>query len=126
MLVKPIGFSDHHIVMETYLARRTHPPCTHRAVYARSYQKLDPQSLCDLFTDGTWDAVFSFNNVSDTVQCFTTVLQGLLDFLVPEHKICVRQNVSPLAAGVDVAAAHRQRDRLHCQALITGDPAIWQ
>jgi len=95
VLVKPIGFSDHHIVMETYLARRTHPPCTHRAVYARSYQKLDPQSLCDLFTDGTWDAVFSFNNVSDTVQCFTTVLQGLLDFLVPDHKICVRQNVSP-------------------------------
>ena len=68
----------------------------------------------------------SFDNVSDTVQCFTTVLQGLLDFLIPERKICVRQNVSPWAAGVDVTAACRQRDRLHHRALATGDPAIWQ
>jgi len=111
--------------MGTYLARRTHPPCTHKVVYARSYQKLDPQSLCDLFIDEAWDAVFSFDNVSDTVQYFNTVLQGLLDLLVPEHKIHVRQNVSPWAAGVDVAAAHRQRDRLHHWVLITGDPAIW-
>ena len=126
VLVKPIGFSDHHIVMGTYLARRTHPPCTHKVVYARSYRKLDSDLLCDLFTDEAWDTVLSFDNVSDTVQCFTSVLQGLLDFLIPEHKIRVRQNVSPWAAGVDVTAARRQRDRLHHQALATGDPAIWQ
>ena len=112
--------------MGTYLARRTHPPCTHKVVYARSYRKLDPQSLCDLFIDEAWDAVFSFDNVSDTVQYFTTVLQGLLDLLVPEHKICVRQNVSLWAAGVGVAVAHRQRDRLHHWVLITDDPVIWQ
>ena len=125
VLVKPVGFSD-HIVMGTYLARRTHPPCTHKEVYARNYHKIDSDFLCDLFTDEVWDAVFSFDNVSDTVQCFTTVLQGLLDFLVPEHKIRVRQHVGPWAAGVDVLAAHRQRDRLHCQALATGDSAVWQ
>ena len=51
---------------------------------------LDSDLLCDLFTDEPWDAVLSFDNVSDTVQCFTTVLQGLLDFLIPERKIRVR------------------------------------
>ena len=66
--------------MGTYLAQRTHPPCTHKMVYARNYHKIDSDFLCDLFTDEVWDAVFSFDNVSDTVQCFTTVLQGLLDF----------------------------------------------
>ena len=87
---------------------------------------LDSDLLCDLFTDEAWDAVLSFDNVSDTVQCFTTVLQGLLDFLIPEHKIRVRQNVSPWAAGDDVTTAHRQRDRLHHRTLATGDPATWQ
>ena len=74
VLVKPIGFSDHHIVMGTYLARRIHPPRTHKVISARNYKKLDSNLLCDLFTDTAWDVVFSFDNVSDTVQCFTAVL----------------------------------------------------
>ena len=126
LLVKPIGFSDHHIVMGTYLARRTHPPCTHKVIYARNYHKIDSDFLYDLFTDEVWDAVFSFDNVSDTVQCFTTVLQGLLDFLLPERKIRVRQHVGLWGAGVDVLAARHQRDRLHHQTLVTGDSAVWQ
>ena len=52
-------------------------------ISARSYKKLDSSLLCDIFTDKAWDAVFSFDNVSDTVQCFTAELQRLLD-LVPE------------------------------------------
>ena len=47
----PIGFSDHHIVMGTYLARRSHQPCTHKVIYARSNWKFDSALLCDLFTD---------------------------------------------------------------------------
>ena len=54
------------------------------------YWKLDSNLLYDLFTDKAWDTVFSFDHVSDTVQCFSTVPQGLLNFLVPECKICVR------------------------------------
>ena len=50
------------------------------------------------------------SDVSDTVQCFTAVLQGLLDFIVPECKFHVRQNTSPLASGVDVTAACCQWD----------------
>ena len=75
--------------MGTYLARRMHPPRTHKVISARNYKKLDSNLLCDLFTDTAWDAVFSFDNVSDTVQCFTAVLQGLLNFLAPARKFCV-------------------------------------
>lgn len=62
VLVKSVGFSDHHIVTGTYLAQRTHPLCIHKVVYARSYRKLDSNLLCDLFTDEAWDAVISFYN----------------------------------------------------------------
>ena len=54
------------------------------------------------------------------------MLQGFINFLVLEHNIHVRQHVSPWAAGTDVLAARRQRDRLHHQALATSHPAIWQ
>lgn len=53
VLVKPIGFSDHHVV-----ARRTHPLCAHKVIHARSYRKLDSNLICNLFTDKAWDAVF--------------------------------------------------------------------
>ena len=69
---------------------------------------------------------FSFNNISDVVQCFTAVLQGIIiRDLVPERKFRAKQNTSPWAIGADISAARRRRDRLHCQALATGDPAIW-
>ena len=41
----PVGFSDHHIAMGTYLARRSHQPCTHRVIYARSNRKFDSALL---------------------------------------------------------------------------------
>lgn len=58
VLAKAVWFSDHHIIMGTYLAGRTHLPCAHKVVYARNYRKIDSGFLCDLFTDETWDAVF--------------------------------------------------------------------
>ena len=39
--------SDHHIVMGTYLAQRSHQPCTHKVISARSCRKFDPALLCD-------------------------------------------------------------------------------
>ena len=69
---------------------------------------------------------FSFGNVSGTVQCFTAVLQGLLNFLAPARKFRIKQNISPWAAGTYVTAARCQRDRLHHKALVTGDLTIWQ
>ena len=51
--------------------------------------------LSDILSDDvTWNDVFSFLNVDDCVHCFTLVLQGLLDFLVPLHRLCVRNGGS--------------------------------
>jgi len=87
---------------------------------------VDSDLLCELLTDRVWDSVFSFDNVSDVVQCFTAVLQGLLEILVPERKFRIKQNTSPWAIGANISAARHRRDRFHHQALATGDPAIWQ
>ena len=70
--------------------------------------------------------VVSFYNVSDPVECFTAILQGLMDLLIPLHRIRVKQRVTPWAATINVISARRARDGLHHQALRTGDPNIWQ
>ena len=60
------------------------------------------------------------------MQCFTTELQGLLEYIAPLGKIRVKQNVGPWAADADVVAARCQRDKLYRRAVATGDSVIWQ
>ena len=80
-----------------------------------------------IYTDEAWNDVFSFDNVTDTVDCFTTVLQGLpLDLLVPLHGVRIKQDASPWGANSDVVSARRERDKLHRQALTSGDLILWQ
>jgi len=64
--------------------------------------------------------VVSFYNVSDPVECFTAILQGLMDLLIPLHRIRVKQRLTPWAATINVISARRARDGLHHQALRTG------
>lgn len=122
----PISFSDHHVVVGTYLTRRSHQFTGHVLMYVRSYRKLDPTLLHDIYTDKVWDDVFSFDNVSDIVECFTAMLQELMELLVPLRRVRVKQHVSPWAADSEVFAARRERDKAYCQALDTGDPVAWR
>ena len=41
----PVGFSDHHIVVGTYLARRSHQLSGHKFINVRPYHKLDSNLL---------------------------------------------------------------------------------
>jgi len=115
----PVGFSDHHIVVGTYLTRRFRQPVGHTYINARPYRKLDPALLQTIYSDEIWNDVLSFDNVSDAVECFTIVLQEL-------HRVRIKQHTSPWAADSEVIAARCKRDEAHRQALKTGDPLLWQ
>ena len=91
----------------------------------RSYRKLDPTLLHAIYTDEVWNDVFSFGNVSDTVKCFTAVLQELMELLVPLCRVRVKQHVSPWAADSAVFAARHERDKAYHRALSTADPVAW-
>ena len=86
----PCSFSDHHLVLGDYFGRRSRHALLydHKVIYTRCYRKLDPTVLEDLLVDDVWSSVLSFDNVDDSVECFTTVLQGLLDALLPLHPAC--------------------------------------
>jgi len=60
------------------------------------------------------------------VECFTVVLQELMELLIPLHRVHIKQNSSPWAADSEVIAARRRRDKAHRQALQTGNPLFWQ
>ena len=79
-----------------------------------------------MLPDGVWNNVLSFDNVDDSVECFTTVLQGLLDALLPLHRIRIKQHTNPWAATSSVLAARRHRDKLYRRALLSGTPTDWQ
>ena len=78
--------------------------------------------LSDILSDDiTWNDVFSSPNVDDCVHCFTLMLQGLLDFLVPLCRLCVRNGGSdPWLTTPCIITARRLRDRLHRKTLRTG------
>ena len=60
------------------------------------------------------------------MECFTFVLQELMDLLIPLHKIRIKQHTSPWAADSAVTTARCKRDKAHRQALKYGDPLLWQ
>ena len=91
-----------------------------------SYSKLDSNLLLNIYNDEAWNDVFSFDDVSDTVECFTAVLQGLMDLFISLHKIRVKQHTTPWAAIFNVIFAQHARDELYHCALHTGDSVIWQ
>ena len=94
----PCGFSDHHIVLGNYYCHKSHSRIGHKIIQARCDNELDSLLLQDMLSeDRVWHDVLSFDDIDDTVLCFTTVLEGLLDFLVPLHKISIKQTVSPWA-----------------------------
>jgi len=78
--------------------------------------------LENLLTDGVWNDVISFDNVDDSVECFTTVLQGLLDVLLPLRRIRIKQHINPWATTSRVLAARPHRDKLHSYTLFSGAP----
>ena len=76
-------------------------------------RKLDPTLLRAIYTDEVWNNVFSFDNVSNTVECFTGVLQELMELLIPLCRVFIKQHVSPWAADPAVFAARRERDKTY-------------
>ena len=123
----PCGFSDHHVVFGNYYCRRTHGCIGHKVIHARCYSKLDPLLLQDMLSeDSVWCDVLSFDDIDDSVLCFTTVLEGLLDFLVPLCKIRIKQFVNPWATGGDITAARHHRDGFYRRALPSGCQSDWK
>ena len=77
---------------------------------------LDLSVLQDLLDDDIWSDTLSFDDVNDSVECFTLVLHAVLDLLVPLCKIRVKWHVNPWAATAAVIAARRHRDKLYHRA----------
>ena len=96
--VYPFSGSDHHLIVSHFYARgKCVDPPPHKLVVVRNFQKLDVMKLDEfLMCDDIWDDVLSrFDNISDCVECFNLIINGLLDLLVPLKKLRVRQKDFP-------------------------------
>ena len=90
-------------------------------ILARCYRKLNAAVLEGMLVDGVWNDVLSFGNIDDSVQCFTIVLQGLLDALLPLCRIRIKQLTNSWVATSRVLARWH-RDKLYHCALSSGTP----
>ena len=66
-----------------------------------------------MLVDGVWNDALSFKNIDDSVECFTTVLQGLLGVLLPLHHNRIKQHTYPWVATRRVLAVRWHRDKLY-------------
>ena len=113
--VVPCSCTDHYLTLSHYYARGVKTGAVPKVVLFRNYLKLDMDLLSDILSDDiTWNDVFSLPNVDDYVHCFTLVLQGLLDILVPLRRLHVHNGGSdPWVTTPCIIAARRLQDRLH-------------
>ena len=79
-----------------------------------------------LSCDDIWDDVFSsFDDLSDRLECFNLIMNGLLDLLVPLKKLRVRRQECPWLSNASLSAAHRLHDVAHRRALNSGSSSDW-
>ena len=98
------------------------PLCDHNIIDTQCYQKLDAAVLEDILVDGVWYDVLYFDNIDDSVECFTTVLQGLLYVLLHLCSIRIEQHTNLWVATSRVLAARWHRDKLYHCALFSRTP----
>ena len=78
-------------------------------VVVRNFQKLDTAKLDELLAcDDVWDTVLStYDDISECLECFNLIMNGLLNLLVPLEKLRVRQQECPwLSNGFLAKACH--------------------
>ena len=126
--VFPFSGSDHHLIVSHFYSRGVcvDPP-PHRFVVVRNFQKLDITTLDELLAcDDIWDSVLSsFDDISECLECFNLIMNGLLDLLVPLKKLRVRQWECPWLSNGSIAKARRLRDVAHRRALKSGSASDW-
>ena len=123
----PFSGSDHHIIISHFYARGIRvDPQPHQFTVARNFQKLDTDKLDVFLSYDIWDDVFSsFDDVSDCLECFNLIMNGLLDLLVPLKKLRVHRQECPWLSNASLSAARRLRDVAHCRALKSGSSSDW-
>ena len=76
-----------------------------------------------LSCDDVWDEVLSsFNDVSDCLECFNLIMNGLLDLLAPLKKLRVHQQECPWLFNASLSSA---RDVAYHRALKSGSTSDW-
>ena len=76
-----------------------------------------------LSCDDVWDEVLSsFNDVSDCLECFNLIMNGLLDLLAPLKKLRVHQQECPWLFNASLSSAH---DVAYHRALKSGSTSDW-
>ena len=96
--VYPFSGSDHCLIVSHFYSRGICADSpSHRIISVRNYQKLDKDKLDEIFKcDDVWDDVLSkFDDLSDCLECFNLIINGLLDLLVPLKNLRVRQRDCP-------------------------------
>ena len=126
--VFPFSGSDHHLIVSNFYSRGVcvDPP-SHRLVIVRNFQKLDTATLDELLAcDDILDSVLSaFDDISDCLECFNVIMNGLLYLLVPLKKLRVYQWECPWLSNGSLARARRLRDVAHRQTLKSGSASDW-
>ena len=126
--VYPFSGSDHCLIVSHFYSRgfRAGSP-SHRIISVRNYQKLDKDKLDEIFMcDDIWDDVLSkFDNLSDCLECFNLIINGLLYKLVPLKNLRVRQRDCPWLSNASLTKARRLRDIAHRKALKSGSLSDW-
>ena len=126
--VFPFSGSNHHLIVSHFYSKGVcvYPP-PHRFVVVRNFQKLDITTLDEILAcDDIWDSVLStFDDISECLEFFNLIMNGLLDLLLPLKKLGVHLWECPWLSNGSFVKAHRLRDVAHHGTLKSGSASDW-
>jgi len=65
--------------------------------------------VCAIYSHEAWNDAFSFDSVSDTVECFTAMLKEFDGLPYTVRKIHIKQHTTPWDANSNVISAKRDK-----------------
>ncbi len=98
-------------------ARGVRPREPPKTIKFRDYSKLDIERVADILTDDDWSGIVGFDDVDTCFECFSLVVSGIMDVLLPIKCKRVKRHVPPWSLTPQARYARFLRNKAHKLAL---------
>ena len=102
--------------------KKLQPP---KSIKTCNYRKLDQELLHKLMTNDALEHITHMRNLDNSVESFTHLITAVINKVLPEKTLRVKQNSLPWAREPEVCEARIKRNLAHWKAIKCNTPEAW-
>ena len=121
----PFSISDHHLILTHLSPRGLKKPQPPKYIKTCNYRKLDLDKLHKLMNSDALEHITHMRNLDNSVESFTHFITAVMNKVLPEKTLRMKQNSLPWAREPDVCEARIKRNLAHRKGIKCNTPEAW-